>query len=102
MKKAQRQRINMLSAEVVKAQRAAIKAIAAELERRRQKEPPFEWDPSVLASIAAMPMPEFEPVDLSGLAEDVNLDGLFDELHDLSTIFDGTPGPPIFIPIDDE
>lgn len=97
MKKAQRQRINMLSAEVVEAQRKAIKAIAAELERRQQKEPPFEWDPSVLASIAAMPMPtlEFEPLDLSGLFESLDLSSLFDDPP-------GTPGPPVFIPIDDD
>jgi len=95
MKKTQRQRINMLSAEVVKAQRAAIEAIAAELERRRLPPPPFEWDDSVLAGIADMPLSEFEPVDLSGLFEPVDLSGLFEPPP-------GTPGPPIFIPISDD
>jgi hypothetical protein len=95
--KAQRQRIRGLSAEVIKAQRAAVEALAAELERRRQKEPPFEWDDSVLAAIATMPMPalDFEPVDLSALVEDVNLDSLLDQPA-------GTPGRTIFIPIDDD
>jgi hypothetical protein len=96
--KAQRQRIRGLSAEVIKAQRAAVEALAAELERRRQKEPPFEWDDSVLAQLATMPMPalDFEPVDLSTL---------FGEMPDLSTIFDqppGTPGTPVYIPISDD
>jgi hypothetical protein len=66
-----------------------------ELERRRQKEPPFEWDDSVLADLAAMPMPVFEPVDLSGLFEDVNFDSVFSDLP-------GTPGTPVYIPISDD
>jgi hypothetical protein len=96
--KAQRQRISALSAEVVKAQRVAVEALAAELERRRQKEPPFEWDDSVLAELANAPLPAFD-------FEDVNLDSLCADLPDLSTLFDqppGTPGTPVYIPISDD
>ena len=93
--KAQRQRIRGLSAEVIKAQRAAVEAIAAELERRRQPAAPLEWDASIFDALRDMPPLEFEPVDLSGLLEDVDLSGLFDDPP-------GTPGPPVFIPISDD